>query len=303
MLLALVLLPIAAILYIDNPNEIVDGLKNMDPALVNIWGGGGITLLNLMTIGGLLFIGLGFMGSPQVFVRFMSIKDEKELNKGRWVAILFTIITDSAAVLVGIFGRYLLLGDGDVESLFGNGAQNVLPMLVEHIFPMVVIGIYVAAVLSAIMSTVDSLLVVASSAITRDFYQKIFHPNLTDTQLASTSRWVTLAIAVISLGIAMTISFLVPGRTIFWFVIFGWSGIAAAFCPVIILSLFYKNYTEKGAIASMITGFLCVPFFKFVAPGFSEVGVYFSSLAELFPSFAVAMIIGIVVSKIKPAYQ
>ena len=79
--------------------------------------------------------------------------------------------------------------------------------------------------------------------------------------------------------------------------IFGWSGIAATFCPVIILSLFWKGYSEKGAIASMITGFASVMFFKFVVSNMDSVGAYFKELDVLAPSFALAMIVGFIVSK------
>ncbi len=298
MLFGLVMLPIAAYMAIDNKDEILSGLNQIDPALLSIWGAGGFSLLSLMTIGGLFFIGLGFLGSPQVFVRFMSIKNEGEINKGRWVAIAFTILTDVSAVSIGILGRYLLTDVGqDVEVIMGNGAQNVLPLLVDNIFPTIIIGIYIAAVLSAIMSTVDSLLVLASSAVTRDFYQKIFHPEIKEVDLARTSRYVTLGIALFSFALAMIIAVTTPERTIFWFIIFGWSGIAATFCPVIILSLFYKGYNEKGAIASMVTGFLCVPLFKFIIPSIPTIGIYFTELAELFPSFLLAIVVGILVSK------
>jgi Na+/proline symporter len=96
----------------------------------------------------------------------------------------------------------------------------------------------------------------------------------------------------------MTIAVAIPERTIFWFVIFGWSGIAATFCPTIILSLFWKKFNEKGAIASMITGFLSVPFFKFGMTSIDSVGIYFEKLDVLAPSFFMAIIVGVFVSKI-----
>ena len=82
--------------------------------------------------------------------------------------------------------------------------------------------------------------------------------------------------------------------------IFGWSGIAATFCPVIILSLFWKGYSEKGAIASMITGFVSVIFFKFVVSNIERIGEYFVELDVLAPSFALAMIVGYIISKMFP---
>ncbi len=103
--------------------------------------------------------------------------------------------------------------------------------------------------------------------------------------------------ALFALSIALLVAYNVPGRTIFWFVIFGWSGIAATFCPVIILSLFWKDYNEKGAIASMISGFLGVPIFKFLAPNLPTIGPYFGAIAELGPAFLLSMIVGYVVTK------
>ena len=163
--------------------------------------------------------------------------------------------------------------------------------------PTIIIGIYIAAVLSAVMSTVDSLLVVASSAVTRDFYQKILNPQVDETTLMALSKKVTITLAVLALAVALAVSVLSPTRTVFWFVIFGWSGIAATFCPVIILTIFWKDLTEKGAIASMVTGFLCVPFFKFVVPQLQGVGPYIDKLDVMLPSVLLAMFAGWITSK------
>jgi Na+/proline symporter len=150
------------------------------------------------------------------------------------------------------------------------------------------------------MSTIDSLLVLASSALTRDFYQQIFHPELDEKKMANLSRWVTLGMALFALGIAISVALLSPDRTVFWFVIFGWSGIAATFCPVIILSIFWKAYSEAGAIASMLTGFLCVPIFKFWVQALPGIGPYFEKLDVLAPSFLLAMLSGYVFTKKYP---
>ncbi|MAY22155.1 MAG: sodium:proline symporter [Flavobacteriaceae bacterium] len=301
MFFGLVILPIVVWYSMDSGTEIISGLNKIDPALTNIWGGNEDPWMNVFTLLGFSMIGLGFLGSPQVYVRFMSVKNEREINKGRWVAIVFTLLTDAAAVTIGVLARVLFTESGqDPETILGVGGADVLSIMTENFLPFFLVAIYIAIVLSAIMSTIDSLLVIASSAITRDFYQKIFHPNLKDEQLTKLSRWVTLIMAFIGLGLAMAIALLAPERQVFWVIIFGWSGIAAAFCPVIILSLFWKGYTEKGAIASMITGFLCVPLFKFVFQNMEGIGPYLEKLDVLAPSFAVAMIVGFIVSKIAP---
>jgi sodium/proline symporter len=98
----------------------------------------------------------------------------------------------------------------------------------------------------------------------------------------------------------MIMNYVSPDRQIFWVILFGWSGIAATFCPVIILSLFWKGYSEKGAIASMIAGFLSVILFNFVFKEMPSVGAYFVAVDVLFPSFIVAMLVGFLVSKKYP---
>jgi sodium/proline symporter len=257
--------------------------------------------MNLFTILGFSMIGLGFLGSPQVYVRFMSIKDKNEINKGKWVAVLFTLLTDAAAVTIGILARIYFTREGqDPEAVLGNSGENVLAMITEEFLPTILVAIFVAIVLSAIMSTIDSLLILASSAITRDFYQKIFRPDIKDESLTKISRISTIIMAFTALIIAMIMNYVSPDRQIFWVILFGWSGIAATFCPVIILSLFWKGYSEKGAIASMIAGFLSVILFNFVFKEMPSVGAYFVAVDVLFPSFIVAMLVGFLVSKKYP---
>jgi sodium/proline symporter len=300
MFLGLVILPIVAIFYLPWDGSFWSSLQNINPGLTNIWGEGGFNGLNFAKILGYSFIGLGILGSPQLFVRFISIRTENEINKGKWIAIFYTLLADAGAVTIGILGRYFFTEAGvDAEAVLGNNGQNVLIVMVERFMPFVIVGIYIAIVLAAIMSTIDSLLVVASSAIVRDIYQKIIHPEIKIDQLTGVSRKVTFLMALIALGIALIVAITSPDRTIFWFVIFGWSGIAASFCPVIILSLFWKGYTEAGAFASMIVGFLCVPLFKFVVPTIPGIGPYFAQIAELGPSFLLAMLAGFLVSKWK----
>lgn len=301
MFIGLILLPIVVWFSMDHGQSITTGLQAIDPALVNIWGGNSDPWLNVFTILGFSMIGLGFLGSPQVYVRFMSIKNEAEIDKGKWVAVIFTLLTDAAAVTIGILARVLFTKHGqDPELVFGIGATDVLNMMTENFLPYVVTAIYIAIVLSAIMSTIDSLLIIAASAVTRDFYQKIFKPNLKDKDLTGISRWVTIIMAILALGIAMTIAIVSPERQVFWVIIFGWSGIAATFCPVIILSLFWKGYSEIGAIASMISGFLSVIIFKFVFQNLDGIGPYFEKMDVLFPSFVVAMSVGWIFSKMYP---
>ena len=301
MLVALVLLPVVAFVSLPAPSEFLPRLRGIDAGLVNIWGRGGFSVENVFAAMAFLAIGVGFLGAPQVYIRFMAIKSEAEISKGAWVAVGFTILTDTSAVLAGMLGRLILTGGGqDAGATLGNGGEEVLPLLVNSVFPPLIVGIYIAAVLSAIMSTVDSLLIVASSAVTRDFYEQILRPDLKQEQLAGLSRRVTLVLALAALAIALVVSFVSPTRTVFWFAIFGWNGIAAVFCPVIVLSLFWRGYSANGAIASMVTGFVCVPLFRFGGPALPFVGPYLEKLSELPPSLFLALFAGWVFSRVFP---
>ena len=301
MFIGLVLLPIVVWFSMDHGAGVTAGLNAIDPTLTQIMGRSTDGFMNLFTILGFSMIGLGFLGSPQVYVRFMSIKNEKEIDKGKWVATTFTLLTDAAAVTIGILARIYFTREGqDPEVILGNSGENVLSMITEEFLPTILVAIFVAIVLSAIMSTIDSLLILASSAITRDFYQKIFRPNIKDESLTKISRISTIIMAFTALIIAMIMNYVSPDRQMFWVILFGWSGIAATFCPVIILSLFWKGYSERGAMASMISGFLAVILFNFVFKEMPVVGPYFVAIDVLAPSFAVAMFVGFIVSKKYP---
>ncbi len=291
MLVGLALLPLAAVVMLgDQPGSWLSALPAGHESL---WGAGGASLSNALIIVSYLAIGLGFLGSPQVFVRFMAIRDQDEIKAGRWVAIVFTIVTDGCAVLSGMLGYALLVGPGgDFSAVLGAAGERVLPELVSNLFPTVIVGIYVAAVLAAIMSTIDSLLLVASSAITRDVYQQMWRPQARPDALTGLSRASTLALAASALMMALTVSIMSPDRTIFWYAIFGWSGIAATFCPVIVLALAWRRYNVWGALASMLTGAACVPLFKFAVPLIPVWGPIVSQAEELAPSFLLALSTG-----------
>ena len=301
MFMALIILPLIGYATFDGNFMMMEGLENIDKGLISIWGEGGFNLINLSIIIGYVCIGLAFLGSPQIFVRFMSIKNESEINKGRWVAIIFTLITDSCAVLIGMMARYFFTENGlDVEQTLGNNGQNSLIIMVESLLPLLFIGFYMAVVLAAIMSTVDSLLVLASSAFARDIYQNIYNPKIDIKKLTHISKITTFIMASVALIVAIAVANLTPERTIFWFVLVGFHGIAASFCPTIILSLFWRGLSEKGAIASMIIGFLGVLIFKFIIPNIEPFGIYFNNVAELAPAMLLGLLAGYIFSKIYP---
>lgn len=297
MILGLVILPIVGLLELGGVTNLVDALRERAPEMLSITNGQGWNAGTITTALGFAAIGLGFLGSPQVFVRFISIRDEREINKGVWVAVIWTIVATSGAVLVGITGRALF----DLDTL-GGDRDNILPFMSQTLLPAFVAGVYIAMVLSAIMSTIDSLLVVASSAAVRDYWQRTRHPEMPDETLVRLSRRLTIALAGLAFAVGMGILAYDSERGVFWVIIFGWSGIAATFCPVMILSLFWSKLTVRAAALAMVTGFLCVPLFNFAmgpllrAAGLDGVVEPLKNLDVLLPSFVISGAVAIVVS-------
>ena len=299
MVCGLVLLPLVGLLELGGITNLLASLDNNFSAHLTLTAGQGWTTLAVMQTLGFLAIGIGFLGSPQVFVRFISIRNEEQIKKGAVVALCWTFLADTGAVLLGITGRALFT-DADL----GFDSDNILPVMSQALLLPFFAGVYIAMVLAAIMSTIDSLLVLASSSAVRDYWQKTRHPEMSDDTLMKLSWQVTMILALLSFGIGIGILLYDLENGIFWIVIFGWSGIAATFCPVMILSLCWPRLTALGAKCAMVAGFLSSIAFKFIVPPLLsaagwDVGVtYLNALVVLLPAFLVSGLAAVVVSLI-----
>ena len=297
MVCGLVILPVVGIMQLGGFNVLTEVLANSYPAHLSLSHGEGWTTLTWMKTLGFLAIGIGFLGSPQVFVRFISIRDQQQISYGAWVAIVWTLMADTGAVLLGLAGRALF-----TDAQLGADPDNILPVMSQALLAPFFAGVYIAMVLSAIMSTVDSLLVVASSSAVRDYWQKVMHPDLNDVELMKLSRRMTLVLAMISFAVGMGILLYDVENGVFWVIIFGWSGISATFCPVIILSLCWPGMTALAARWSMVSGFTATILFKFAVPplllalGWANGVAYLTALDVLLPAFVIAFGVGIVIS-------
>jgi sodium/proline symporter len=243
MLLGLILVPAAAIYAADGWSGVSAALNHQDPALLEMFSVASTGIGGWIAIISFVAIGLPFMGVPQLLIRYMSASDDGEIRKARVVAVIVMIVFTGGAVTAGIAGRALFPGLEDAETIF--------PTISSNLFPPLISGLLLVVVLAAIMSTVDSLLLLASSAIVRDTMQQILGSNKTDRELASYGKLVTIIIGVI--GIAFAIP---DAQFIFWFVLFAWSGLGAAFGPVVLGLLYYRKITRQGVIAGMLGGFL-----------------------------------------------
>jgi sodium/proline symporter len=187
---------------------------------------------------GTLGIGVGYPGQPHVVNRFMALSDERSLVQGRIIAVLWAVLVYSGMLTLGLCARVLYSDLGDSEQVLFHSAQALLPPIVA--------GVMLAAVLSAIMSTADSQLLVASSAISYDW-------NLTERE-ASDSLANSRITVVVVLALA-TLLALVWRADIFSRVLFAWAALGSAFGPLLIIRLSGHEVSAKGTIASMLTGF------------------------------------------------
>lgn len=239
---ALLLLPIVGIAAAGGWGAVTDGLRAADPALLLPMGEYGFGTAGVLSAISFAAVGLAFLGVPQLLVRFISARGPDEMPRGGLIAVVCIIVFDAGAVLAGMAGRVVFPGLADSET--------ILPTMAAELFPAFFTGLFLVIVLSAILSTADSLLILASSAVVRDIVQKVFRPDLSGKRVSLYGKLTTVAV-----GAAGCVAALGEPRLIFWFVLFAWSGLAAAFVPVVLCALFWKRATLAGAISGMAVGF------------------------------------------------
>ena len=229
--------------------------------------------------------GLGYFGMPHIIIRFMSLESQKSLKKSARIGITWTVLILLFAVLAGIIGRMYLGYDENI-----NANSLVFITMVRRIFPPVMSGILLSAILAASMSTADSQLLAAASAFASDVYKPIIRKDkATDKEMLWAGRFVVLAISVVALLIASNPN----AGSIMSLVSNAWGVFGAAFGPVIMLSLFWKRLTFSGAVAGIVAGAAVdICWLAFL----SGTGVY-----EIIPGFAVGLIVAVVVSLVSPA--
>jgi len=278
MLAGLIVVPVVAIQAAGGWHSVTSILAEQDPALLSMTAITESGMPGWILLFSFLAIGLPFLGVPQLMTRFMAAKDDAELRKARWMSISIILVFDVGAVTAGMAGRALFPDLADAETIF--------PLLARELFPPVITGILMVVVISAIMSTVDSLLLLASSAVVRDTMDKILQSARSDKSLTVIGKAVTLAIGV--LGIALAVG---EVKFLFWFILFAWSGLGAAFGPAIICMLYYRKTTLQGVAAGMVFGFATtiIWILKYKAETYD--------LYELIPGLAVGFFVTLAVSR------
>lgn len=227
--------------------------------------------------------GLGYFGMPQVLLRFMAIKKHEQLNQSRIIAVTWCVISLFAAVAIGLIGRALLPGllttAGDAEKIF-------IHMSVDF-FPPVIAGLIISGILAASMSSSDSYMLIASSAVAKNIFGGLLVKKASDRAIMWVAR-ITLVVVTV-FGILIAVS---GNDSIFRIVSYAWAGFGAAFGPLVLFSLFWKRINLQGAVAGMVSGGIAVVVWK---QYISQLGGYFA-VYELLPAFIISCLFIVVVS-------
>lgn len=281
MFFAIIIVPVAAYFYIQN---------NMEPGtLSNAFGDNSLSLIPAGTSGTVALFaiissavwGLGYCGQPHILTRFMSVKNAKLLPRSTTIATIWVVISLAAAVVIGFIAKPIFPG------LDKNASEEVFIKLIGFLCNPWIGGVLLAAILAAIMSTIDSQLLVSSSALTEDFYKKFFRRSASVKELVWISRISVLLITILATTLALA-----PNDTIFGIVKFAWGGFGAAFGPVVIMSLYSRKTSSVSAIAGMLAGSIVMLVWYFTG-----LSVY---MYEILPGFVAGLIVMFIVNQIAP---
>ena len=226
--------------------------------------------------------GLGYFGMPHIIVRFMSLRSDKDLKKSAKIGISWTVLILIFSVASGCIGHLLM---GDLAD-----SSTVFIQMVRFLFPALISGILLSAILAAAMSTADSQLLASASAFASDVYKPVIRKGkASEKEMLWAGRVVVLIIAIIAVLIASNPN----SGTIMGLVENAWGVFGAAFGPAIMLSLFWKRFTFEGAVAGIVVGAVVdIAWLAFLG----STGIY-----EIIPGFICGLIAAIIASKCSKA--
>jgi len=236
--------------------------------------------------------GLGYCGMPHILVRFMAVKNEKELKKSSVIAIVWVFISLVMACVIGIVGRAFLapavLDEVSSESVF----IELINQVFNHKLALPFVGgLFLCGILAAIMSTADSQLLVTASAVSEDLYHQVVSPKASSKKVLSVSRITVLVIAVLAYVIALD-----PNNSIMGLVSNAWAGFGAAFGPLVVLSLYWKRTNLPGAIAGIVSGALTVIVWDYLPLAGGQTLGAATGLYSLALGFVVSLVLIVAVS-------
>ncbi len=279
MLAALLIVPIVAMS--SGVGDLTTALALKNPELLTLFNDVKGQPLSAIAIVSLVAWGLGYFGQPHILARFKATRSNAAIATARRIAVFWALLSMAGAILVGLVG-IPYVGN---HALVMPDAEDVFLVLVNAIFHPVIAGILLAAVLAAVMSTVDSQLLVSSAALAEDLYKQVFRPGASSKEIVMVSRLCVAAISIVALVLAMT-----PDASVLELVSYAWGGFGATFGPVILLGLYWKQMNRNGALAGIVVGGLTIVIWKSISGGIFD-------LYEIVPGFISATLAAIGVSK------
>lgn len=269
--------PVAATIALGGPMPTLDILSKEGSDFFSFFPDStGISALLVMIVSSLGW-GLGYFGQPHILVKFMAIGDPKELKKSTRIAMTWVLLSLSFAIAIGVVGKAYLS-----TPLENANAERVFILMAESLSAPFITGIIWSAILAAIMSTSSSQLLVTSSAVSRDLFQAFLKKDASEKTLIRVSRLSVLLVSAIAVYLGSD-----PNSYIFSIVSYAWAGFGACFGATVLLSLYWKRMTLKGAYAGVIVGGLTVLIWK----QFEWFGLY-----ELVPGFFFSVAAIVIVS-------
>lgn len=273
MMLALVIVPWVVIGDLDGITQFADALRQRNPQLLNPLRDITGQPLGVLAIVSLLAWGLGYFGQPHILARFKAIRSDHETGRAAVIGILWALTGYSLAVLVGLCGVAVL----DQPLL---DSERVFMVLVGVFFHPLVAGVMLAAILAAIMSTVDSQLLVCSAALAEDIYPLVAKKQLKPQRQLLLARFASLLLAIIATLIALD-----PESSVLQVVAYAWAGLGAALGPALLISLYWKRMSDVAALAGILVGGVTVIIWNLLQGGLFD--VYELAPAFLFSCIAV----------------
>lgn len=277
MLLALVVVPVVIVTELGGIGMTLDTIASIDPHHVSLFDGASV-----IGVAGLLAWGLGYFGQPHILARFMAISSAERMGTARLIGMSWMIVATLGAMCVGLFGIAYLAS----EPLDPSDSETVFIVLTQAIFNPWIAGVLLAGILAAVMSTIDSQLLVSSSALSEDFYKTWLRPGAGVGELVLVGRLTVLLISIVAVVIAMD-----PASKVLGLVSYAWAGLGASFGPVILVSLYWKGANRDGALAGMVVGAATVVIWKQVTGGIFD-------LYELLPAFVFSLAAIVLVSRL-----
>ncbi|WP_324825583.1 sodium/proline symporter PutP [Sinanaerobacter sp. ZZT-01] len=239
--------------------------------------------LDTLLLASALGWGLGYFGQPHILVRFMAIESPDQIKKSRVVAMVWVLITLSAAVSIGLIGKAYMPNLADGETIYMD--------MIHFMFNDVVSGLLLIAILAAIMSTASSQLLVTASSVSTDLYGLISKKKMDEMTMVWMSRFTVIVVAAVAILLALN-----PNSSVFSLVSCAWGGFGAAFGPLILFSLFWRRATVQGAIAGMVAGGISDLLWYYLK-NIAKLGGIFN-IYEIIPGFIIASLGIVIVSLI-----